>query len=196
MEGGLLIHAAWALSFVFVWVYRRWFEKTGPRLPEFEAFCAERPLLAALSVRRGGEEAALRALRALLPRNETIATFGAWPWVHHVLSVECSARPGVVYASITGCRVLRTAEARPPSLTQGLVAVLADGGAVEQVWLHPRAYVDVSGRSSGEHGWRIITNGTEKRPCSEWHELPGWAQLTNSNERSLASSAALLPAAT
>ena len=122
MEGGLLIHAAWALSFVFVWVYRRWFEKTGPRLPEFEAFCAERPLLAALSVRRGGEEAALRALRALLPRNETIATFGAWPWVHHVLSVECSARPGVVYASITGCRVLRTAEARPPSLTQGLVA--------------------------------------------------------------------------
>lgn len=163
MEGGLLIHAAWALSFVFVWVYRRWFEKVGPPAPEFEAFCATRPLLAEVSVLRGSEAAAVAALRALMPRGETIATHGPWPWIHHVLRVEVTARDAAAELTITGCRPLRTREVRPPAL----FAVLAEALAVPAVaaqhgWLHPRAYVDVSGRSLGERGWRFAPRGSDR----------------------------------
>jgi hypothetical protein len=176
MEGGLLIHAAWALSFTFVWVYRRWFEKTGPRSLEFEAFCAKRPLIAALSVRPGSERAVLAALGTLWPRAETIATHGGWPWVHYVLAVECSAENGVVFVRATRGRVLRSRERRPPGLTAVLGEMLRAGsGAVADVWLHRRAYVDLRGRCAGERGWRVTPAGAAKRPCSEWDTTPGWA---------------------
>jgi hypothetical protein len=175
MEGGLLIHAAWALSFTFVWVYRRWFEKTGPRSLEFERFCATRPLIVALSVRAGTERATCGALAASLRRGETLATHGAWPWIHYVLGVEWSVRPGVVVARITRARRLRTRERPPPALTAALGAAMRGVAAIEQVWLHPRAYVDVSGREPGTCGWRLLADAPEKRPCTACDVTPAWA---------------------
>jgi hypothetical protein len=192
MEGGLLIHAAWALSFTFVWVYRRWFEKTGPRSTEFEAFCAPRPLVAALLVRPGTESSTLAALNRLLPRAETLATHGAWPWIHYVLRVECLVRPGIVHVHVTRCRVLRTREVRPPALARVLTeAMRAPGATVDEVWLHPRAYVDVSGREAGEYGWRL-SGLSETRPCAAFSKMPGWAHAPNGVEFSTASRSPIL----
>ena len=177
MEGGLLIHAAWALSFTFVWVYRRWFEKVGPRSLEFERFCASEPLLCALTTRAGSEHAALQALAALSPRGELLATHGAWPWIHYVLGIEWSARAGVVTARITRTRRLRTREVRPAALTGVLAGALCADAAIEHVWLHPRAYVDVSGREAGEQGWQLSLGAPEKRPCTPWNVMPAWARV-------------------
>ena len=179
MEGGLLIHAAWALSFAFVWVYRRWFEKAGPRSPEFERFCATRPLLAALSLRLGSEQATLARLAALFPRGETLATHGGWPWIHYVLGVEWSARSGVVALHITRSRLLRTREVRPPALTSALADATRVNACVDELWLHPQAYVDVSGREAGQYGWRLLVDAPEKRPCTAWNRAPTWAHAPN-----------------
>jgi hypothetical protein len=180
MEGGLLLHVAWALSFAFMVIYRRWFEKSAPRSAEFEAFCATRPLLAALLVRRGSERAVAERLAAALPRGETLAIHGAWPWVYYVLAVDWVAGNGVVHANIRACRVLRTRETRPPSFTHLLAATLAANGDAQEAWLHRRAYVDVSGRSLGECGWRVARAGSAKRPCVEWEATPTWVSASNS----------------
>ena len=177
VEGGLLIHVAWALSFAFMLIYRRWFEKSAPASAEFEAFCATRPLLAALLVRRGSERAVAERLGALLPRGETLAMHGAWPWVYYVLAVDWLPGHGAVHANIRSCRVLRTHEARPPSLTHVLARTLGANADAEDAWLHPRAYVDVTGRSLGKCGWRVVAAGSAKRPCVEWDATPSWVSV-------------------
>ena len=156
MEGGLLVHAAWMLSAVFVWVYQRWFEKVADRYPDFERFCEGRPVVAVLALVPNAEARALAILAQQLPRGETVATLGVWPWIHYALRVECTSRPGTLLITITGCRLLRTRELPPCALgtalrevQKGLAADLLDS------WLHPDACVDLSGRVQAEHGWRL-----------------------------------------
>ena len=170
MEGGLLIHAAWLLSFTFVWIYRRWFETVAPRDAAFEALCAERPALAVARVRPGAEEAALARLRAGVPRGELIATLGGWPWIHYVLGVTPEKARGAVVLRITSCRVLRSQEERPPAAVAVLVELFATG-AVDELWLHPGAYVDVRGRTSAPRGWRVRASGG-RRPSFEPTDAP------------------------
>jgi hypothetical protein len=175
MEGGLLIHAAWLLSAVFVFVYRRWFETVAPRVPAFEAECAAEPALAVLSVPHGSEAELVAHFGKLAPRGEIIATLGGWPWVHYVLRVQAESAWGTVTLRIVGCRVLRTHEARPTTVT-ALVDELrrAAPGAVAEAWLHAGTYVDVTGRLTAPHGWRLASAGD--RPKLEvWSVTPAWA---------------------
>jgi hypothetical protein len=172
MEGGLLLHAAWLLSFTFVWVYRRYFETVAPRDAAFEALCAKRPLLAALHVEKGAEERVLAELARCLPRVELIATGGGWPWVHYVLRVGMTTGRGRVRVHVERCRVLRSKEARPPALTTALAAVTRRvEGAVTETWLHPGAHFDVRGRASGARGWRFRAAEGGRANVEEWHEL-------------------------
>ena len=48
MEGPLLVLKSWALTALAIWVYRRWLQRVTPPTPEFEAFCATQPVVAAL----------------------------------------------------------------------------------------------------------------------------------------------------
>lgn len=162
MEGGLLIHAAWLLSFTFVWVYRRWFETVAPRDAAFEALCAERPALVVARVSAGAEAAVLERLRASVGHGEVIATLGGWPWIHYVLGVAPEGARGAVSLRITSCRVLRSSEVRPTALVSVLLELARATGAVNELWLHPGAYVDVSGRTSAPRGWRVRATGTER----------------------------------
>ena len=163
MEGGLLIHAAYALVLVWVWIWRRWFEEESPRAPEFERFCAARPLLATLSVEPGREEAVAAALRRALPKAETLPTLGAWPWIFYVLGVEIRVEAGAVRVFIAKCRPLRTREARPVALTSALGDVAhARASDIRRIWLCGAARVDVSGRSNGERGWLLSTDAAKK----------------------------------
>jgi len=177
MEGGLLVHAAYALVLIWVWVWRRWFEEEGVREPEFERFCAERPLLAAFSVQPGREGAVVAALRAAVPNAETLPTLGGWPWIYYVLRVEVVAEAGVVRLFIAKCRRLRTRERRPVALTTALADVMhAHAADIRDSWLYSAARVDVSGRSNGEHGWRFAGGAANKPQFSAWERRPSWAQ--------------------
>lgn len=176
MEGGLLIHAAWLLSFVFVWIYRRYFEAVGPRDDAFEQLCRRKPVLAAVHTAAGAEASVENTLRGSMPSREVIASFGGWPWIHYVLSVRiCSAR-GVVRLTIDGCRRLRSHEARPVAvhaLLAGLEA--AHPQASLEVWLHPGAYFDVRGSARGDHGWRLASSTAGRLRFDACDGTPGWA---------------------
>jgi hypothetical protein len=56
MDGLVLFIKGWFFTLFFVYLYRRFWQTVGPRVPEFEAFCEKRPLLAALSVTPGSEQ--------------------------------------------------------------------------------------------------------------------------------------------
>ena len=175
MEGGLLIHAAWLLSFTFVVVYRRWFETVAPRDLAFEAQCAAGPTLAVLSVTPGSEAQVQANLRKLAPRGEVIATLGGWPWIHYVLRIQAESSWGAVSLRIVGCRVLRSHEARPTTVT-----ALVDGSRQEapelvaETWLHEGVYLDVTGRLTAPHGWRLASRG-DRPKLEAWSVTPPWA---------------------
>jgi len=176
MEGGLLIHAAWLLSFTFIFFYRRYFETVAPRDAAFEALCAERPTLAALSVMPGAEAGLLAAFGALARRGELIATFGGWPWIHYVLRVEAESTWGVVALRVVGCRVLRTHEQRPPSVTAVLDELRrrAPDCAIDS-WLHAGVYWDVAGQRTAPQGWRLAPESGERPVLEAWPATPTWA---------------------
>lgn len=176
MEGGLLIHAAWLLSFTFIFFYRRYFETVAPREPAFEALCAARPVLAALSVAPGSEAELAAKLRGLAPRGEMIATLGGWPWVHYVLRFETESAWGVLTLRITGARVLRSREARPPTVTLALGELRRQvPGLVGETWLHEGVYLDVTGRLTAPHGWRLAPRGGERPVLEAWVAPPPFA---------------------
>jgi len=176
MEGGLLIHAAWLLSFTFIFFYRRYFETVAPRDPAFEASCASRPVLAALSVVPGAEAELAAKLRALAPRGEVIATLGGWPWVHYVLRVETESSWGVLTLRIVGVRVLRSHEARPPTVTLMLDELRRGApGLVGETWLHEGVYLDVTGRLTAPHGWRFAPGSGDRPVLEAWPAPPPFA---------------------
>lgn len=186
MEGGLIIHAAWFLSVTFVFVYRRWFETVAPRDLAFEAQCNTRPVLAVLSVTPGSEAELLAMFRRLAPRGDVIATLGGWPWVHYVLRVQAESAWGAVTLRIVGFRLLRSHEARPTPVT-ALVDGLrqAASGLVAEAWLHEGTYIDVTGRLTAPHGWRLASGGS--RPKLEaWSATPPWALARSQSTSCLA----------
>jgi len=175
MEGGLLIHAAWLLSFVFVWVYRRYFEKIGPRDEGFERLCRDRPVLAAVRTTFGDEASVVAAMRTCIPSREVIASFGGWPWTHYVLAVSLSSGRGVVRMTIEGCRRLRSREERPPAVHVVLARVArAHAPSTSTMWLHPGAYVDVRGCTHGVHGWQIAFSTAAELRFEPSDGTPGW----------------------
>ena len=66
MEGPLLVLKSWLLTTAAIWIYQRWFQRVAPRTPGFEAFCAERPVVAALFGLEGSEQRAVALLAGKL----------------------------------------------------------------------------------------------------------------------------------
>jgi hypothetical protein len=167
MEGPVLLHAAWIVTLFSVWIYTRFFQTIAPRSAELAARARERSLLATLAVRPGAEARVAGSLtRAMGPRAEVVPTLAGWPWTHHALRVEVVTSPGFVELRMARARVRRSHEKERPALTDVLSSVLeSHPSVVRDNWLAPELYVDVSGRATAEHGWRLETSAGRRRPC-------------------------------
>lgn len=178
MDGPVLLHAALVLSFSFVWAYRRWFETVAPRSDELSAFCSTHPVLAIVSVNSGAESDVARRLGALIgKRAEVIVTLGGWPWSHHALKLDVTSAAGVVRLRIVACRVLRSREKDPPTVTDALLVLMSsEPKRVRDCWLSPFAYTDVTGALTAPQGWRLVPKRGRRRPLEPFQTAPPWVQ--------------------
>jgi hypothetical protein len=175
MDGPVLFIKGWFFTLFFVYLYRRFWQTVGPRVPDFEAFCAKAPLLVAFSVAPGSEARLAEALRARLGKaSEVVVTFGAWPWTYHALKLAVAAEPGCLRVSIVRCRVLRTRERPPSALTDALRAfALEHAAALRDSWLHPAALVPVA-EVAETSGWRLDPSSNRRHGLSAWLVRPEW----------------------
>jgi len=172
----LFVIKSWALAASGLWLYRRFFERVGKSVPEFEAWSRTRPLLAALR----GEDSALERIEAALharlgKRARVVATLGGWPWPHYALGVQLTRRAGVLELWLTRAELLRTHGAPPPCL----IATLREGlnqhpGAIHDTWLCAGTFYGKHGSDSAENG-SLLKPGDEPRPrlvarpaCPDW----------------------------
>lgn len=169
MDGPVFIHAAWFLCAIWIWIYDRYFATVAARSPEFESYARRRPLLARLTVTADAAALAERLKAELGPRAEVIPTLGGWPWTHHVLKVEVRPTATSLELTLVACRVLRRRERPLPTLTDLLLDFTAKaGGDVEDCWLCPDAFYDVSGIERSENGWRLLPDAPRRRPVEPW----------------------------
>lgn len=175
MDGPVLFIKGWFFTLFFVYLYRRFWQTVGPRVPEFEAFCAKRPLLVALSVTPGSERALSEALAARLGKaSEVVVTFGGWPWTYHALVLAVSSERGSVRVSIERCRVLRTREHPPSPLTDMLRSFAAEHAAsIRDSWLHAGVLVPV-GEEVRTSGWRLDAASNKRHGLAPWLVRPEW----------------------
>lgn len=163
MEGPLLVLKSWGLTALALWIYRRWFQQVAAPSPEFEAFCAGQPVVAALHALPGCEAKASALLtRDLGRRQEVIATLGAYPWPHYCLELAIEVMPGAVVLRVVGARVMRTHEPSLPALATLVRDTLNQLPESSTAWLHPRAFSNGL-VATPEGGWAIVA-GDEKRP--------------------------------
>lgn len=167
MEGPVILIVCGGLTLLSVWFYTRFFQTIAPRSPELEAAARARTLLATISVRAGAETRIAEALtKAIGKRTELVATLGGWPWTLHALRVAVETSPGIVELRMVGCRVRRSHAKDPSALTDVILASIeANSADVRDNWLLPVLYVDVSGRSTSEDGWRLVPSLGRRRPC-------------------------------
>jgi hypothetical protein len=179
MEGPLLAVKAWAFSLLCVWLYRRFFQRIGPRDPEFEAWCGARPLLIKITCDPSALDAARRAIEhALGRRRRAVPASAGWPWTIHALELEVIARGSELHVRARTASVLRSGE-RPPPIADLLRAAASESGSVLEVWLHPRLHVDVTGRVVAPRGWRLrVEPGAARlpRPVAWESELVNYSQ--------------------
>jgi hypothetical protein len=175
MDGPVLFIKGWFFTLFFVYLYRRFWQTVGPRVPEFEAFCAKRQLLVALSASPGSADGIVEALRARLGKaSEVVVTFGAWPWTYHALKLEVAAEPGGVRVWATRCRVLRTRERPPSALTDVVGALVAEQKPlIRDSWLHPAVLVPV-GEVVETQGWRFDRASKKRHGLVPWLVRPEW----------------------
>jgi hypothetical protein len=179
MEGPLLFVKAWAFSLLWIWLYQRYFQRIGPRVPEFEAFFLGRPLLIAIDGREADLTRVREAIVRLLgDRRTAVASSGGWPWTIHALNLEVETRAGRVLIHATRASVLRTRE-KPPAVADLLCAAAVASGASLDVWLHSELHVDVTGTVRAPHGWsiRLSPEADQKtRPVACERALPSYSQ--------------------
>jgi hypothetical protein len=155
MDGPLLFVKAWAFSLLAVWLYQRYFQRVGPRVPEFESFCRSRPLLLTIDGRDADLPRVRDAIiRALGDRRTAVASSGGWPWTIHALVLDVEVRNGRVLIHATLASVLRTRE-KPPTIRELLRAAAVASGASLDVWFHSELHVDVTGTVQAPHGWSL-----------------------------------------
>jgi hypothetical protein len=185
MDGPLIVHMILFVVVPLLWAYRQYFERMGPEAPELRAYCAQRPLLAALRVKVGDEAPAAATLRKRLGRRSLLrVTLGNWPWTHQVVKVAVSAERGVVRIHALDCRTQRTKEAPPPALTE-LLHPLLRGQCSRQVWLFPAAYGDVTDRVLGPAGWRLLPDSPARFPLEPWTSAPKWLAAAAAPQRTM-----------
>jgi hypothetical protein len=172
MEGPLLLIKSWALTAVLIWAYQRWFQRVAPPVPAFEAFCKERPLVAALWGVAGSEAQVLASVRRRLHRQaHSVGTLGTYPWPFYRLELAVSQRAGLVLLHIQSADVKRTRDAALPGLAHLLRDVLNELPAGAGVWLHAGLF-DNGLVSLPPGGWQLL-RGDEKRPqLAQLENLP------------------------
>lgn len=163
MEGPLLVLKSWMLTALAIWVYRRWFQRVSPPTPEFEAFCAERPVVAALLGLDGieGRVAALVANK-LGKRGISVATLGGFPWPHYRLTLAVEERRGAVLLRVVGAEVTRTGDDDLPALASVLRDALNELPQGAEAWLHAGAFNN--GLVEAPAGGWSLERGDQKRP--------------------------------
>ncbi len=163
MEGPLLVLKSWMLTTVAIWIYQRWFQRVAPPTPSFEAFCAERPVVAALFGLAGSEPRAVALLADRLgKRSESVATLGGFPWPHYRLQLTIEQRAGAVLLRVTGAQVVRTRDRDVPALASLVRAALNDLPEGTQAWLHAGTFNN--GLVAVPAGGWALEPGTEQRP--------------------------------
>jgi hypothetical protein len=176
MEGVLFVIKAWALVGMGLWVYRRFFERVSRAEPEFEAWCRESRLVAAVH----GDAATLMHVEASLSellgnQARVVATLGGWPWTNYALQLRL-ARNGTSLALLTerAC-LLRTYGPPPPSLVATLLTLSNRHPELREVWLCPGAVYKLD-PNEAPHGW-LLEPGAETKPrLSVRDTYPGWLE--------------------
>lgn len=172
MEGPFLVLKSWMLTAVAIWVYRRWFQRVSPPTPEFEAFCAKQPVVAAL-LGLDGIEARVAALIAskLGKRGISVATLGGFPWPHYRLALAVEERRGAVLLRVVGAEVTRTGDDDLPALATVVRNALNELPEGAEAWLHGGAFNN--GLVATPLGGWAVQRGAEKRPALRaLHEAP------------------------
>lgn len=165
VEGPLLLVKAWALSALVIWVYQRWFQRVAPPSPAFEAFCRERPVVAAIYGLSGDEAAVRSALWACFgAKPRAVATLGTFPWPHYVLHLELEQRPGAVLLRVVRAEV-RKSRGQPTPLLHGLRDALNHLSDSAEAWAHAGTFDN--GLVSAPIGGFAVCKGGEKRPRLE-----------------------------
>lgn len=163
MEGPLLLLKSWLLTALAIWVYRRWFQRLAPASPEFEAFAAERPIVAAIWDVAGHEEQVTAALTARLGRRRaSVATLGGFPWPHYRLELAVERAAGSVTLQVRGAQVLRTKDCDLvplATLVRDTLNELPEGAGG---WLHAGAFNN--GLMQPPNGGWLVLRGSERRP--------------------------------
>jgi len=163
MEGPLLILKSWALTALALWIYQRWFQRVAPPSPDFEAFCAGRPIVAALHALRGTEARARELLAATLaPPHEVVATLGGYPWPHYCLRLAVEVTPGAVLLRVVGARVMRTRDRKLPALATLVRDALNQLPEDAAAWIHPGTFAN--GLVPTPAGGWAVSAGNERRP--------------------------------
>jgi hypothetical protein len=179
MEGPLLVLKAWGLTALALWAYKKWWQRLAPPTPEFEAFCAARPIVAALFGLGGDEERAVRALALRLgKRAASVATLGGFPWPHYRLTLAIDAGQGQVFLRVSAAEVTRTRDQDVPALATLLREVLNELPEGVEAWLHPGTF-DNGLVQTPAGGW-AVERGQEKRPrLRALAERPGPLQVAS-----------------
>lgn len=164
MEGPFLVLKSWMLTAIAIWVYRRWFQRVSAPTPEFEAFCAKQPVVAAL-LGLDGIEARVAALIAskLGKRGVSVATLGGFPWPHYRLLLAVVQRRGAVLLRVVGAEVTRTGDDNLPALASLVREVLNELPQGAAAWLHAGTFNN--GLVAVPAGGWSLERGDEKRPC-------------------------------
>jgi hypothetical protein len=168
MEGPLLVVKSWALTAMAIWVYRRWFQRVAPPTPTFEAFCASGPVIAALlNVRQGEQQIAESLVRRLGKRGRAVASLGAFPWPHYLLTLRIETQRGAVLLRVTSGRVVKSGDRVVPDVARLLRDVLNEAADSVEAWLHADTF----------------TNGLVEAPRGGWTLLRGESRLPQLSAR-------------
>jgi hypothetical protein len=165
MEGPLLVLKSWALTALAIWVYRRWFQRVAPPTPQFEAFCAEAPVIAALYGLDDTSAAAAGLRRRLGKASASIATLGVFPWPHYRLVLAVEQHASAILLRVTAAEVVRTKHRDVPALATILRDVLNELPEGAHAWMHAGTFGN--GLDEPPLGGWALQRGAEKRPRFE-----------------------------
>ena len=168
----------WIIIMILMHVYLRYFATTVPRAPDFERYCAGRPLVLALFCPDSSADAALARLRSLLDPRGRIDNFrGVNPWPHYRFQVELR-RLGdhVVGVYLAGCAPRRGDPPPLPELSGALARLLAAPDIrIDQFWVHPQFYPgDTPADAHAEAGWQGRVDEERGLHLSQGPDWPLW----------------------
>lgn len=133
-----------------VWLYVRHADPRGMRHEGFEAWCRERPIVAAMHCPRQGADAATREL-GWVAKRQWLNVRGGFPWGNYRVKLAPEAlSEDVVGLRVVGARLLRGP--KNPDFVDALTTELS--ARSEEVWLHGELWSDDASPHPPEVSWR------------------------------------------